>query len=93
MSKRSWHWRLWVSLSVIALVILAVFGLASYEIAKNFSVASNVPKVGQTAPEFALADTSGTTVTLAQVLSTPIAGSGAARPPKGVLLVFYRGYW
>jgi len=47
------------------------------------------PKVGQKAPEFTLVDTSRKPVSLAELLSTPINGNA----PKGVLLVFYRGYW
>jgi hypothetical protein len=37
-----------------------------------------------------LADTGGATVTLASLLSTPIS---ASQPTKGVVLIFYRGYW
>jgi peroxiredoxin len=51
--------------------------------------ARGAPRVGQKAPEFALSDTNGKTVTLAELLSTPIKG----KPAKGVLLIFYRGYW
>jgi hypothetical protein len=46
--------------------------------------AAGAPKVGQQAPAFALADTSGKIVTLEQL---------TAASPKGVLLIFYRGYW
>src|SRR6267378_23883 len=38
---------------------------------------------------FALADINGRTVSLATLLSAP----DASHPTKGVLLVFYRGYW
>jgi peroxiredoxin len=45
--------------------------------------------VGQQAPEFSLSDTDGRAVSLSELLSTPVNG----RVPKGVVLVFYRGYW
>jgi hypothetical protein len=38
-----------------------------------------------------LTDTSGKQVSLAELLRSPIKEGQAA--PKGVLLVFYRGYW
>jgi len=51
---------------------------------------SGAPKVGQKAPDFTLADTSGSQVSLAQLLT---ASPGSVAAPKAVLLVFYRGYW
>ncbi len=50
---------------------------------------AGAPRVGQKAPDFTLADTNDRQVTLAQLLSEPVND----RPPRGVLLVFYRGYW
>jgi len=47
------------------------------------------PQVGQKAPAFTLTDSNDKTVTLAQLLTEPIDN----KPPKGVLLIFYRGYW
>jgi hypothetical protein len=47
------------------------------------------PKVGQKAPDFSLADKTDKTVSLSELLSTPING----KAPRGVLLVFYRGWW
>jgi len=47
------------------------------------------PQVGQKAPDFTLTDSNDKPVTLAQLLSEPIDN----KPPKGVLLIFYRGYW
>jgi uncharacterized protein (DUF58 family) len=81
-------------LASLSLVFLGLFSFASYQVFKNFPAANNAPKVGQRAPEFTLVDTSGKTFSLAQLLSTPITDStGAARATKGVLVVFYRGYW
>lgn len=74
-------------------LIVVVFGLASYEVSKHFPTAHHAPKVGQTAPEFKLVDTSGKSVTLGDVLAAPVAQAAGARAPKGVLLVFYRSHW
>lgn len=50
-----------------------------------------VPQVGQRVPEFELRDQDNKTVRLKELLSTP--ASDTSPPPKGVLLVFYRGHW
>ena len=47
------------------------------------------PQVGQKAPDFTLTDSNNKPVTLAQLLTEPVNN----KPPKGVLLIFYRGYW
>jgi len=47
------------------------------------------PQAGQKAPDFTLTDANNKPVTLAQLLTEPIDN----QPPKGVLLIFYRGYW
>jgi len=47
------------------------------------------PQVGQKAPDFTLTDSNNKPVTLAQLLIEPINN----KQPKGVLLIFYRGYW
>ena len=46
---------------------------------------ANAPAVGAKAPDFTLLDANRKPVALAQLLAAPGA--------KGVLLVFYRGYW
>ena len=56
------------------------------------AVAAGAPRVGDKAPEFMLADTSGKMVALSTLLSEPIPGKVGGKP-RGVLLVFYRGYW
>jgi hypothetical protein len=74
------------SLSVAAAVM---FTLVVFVAGRELPASKNAPQVGRKAPEFHLLDTSGNTVSLSQLLATPIDG----RAPKGVLLVFYRGYW
>lgn len=81
-------------LSVLSLAVMALFGFLAITISKALPTAANTPKVGQKAPEFTLVDASGHQVSLSELLSTPLKdSSGAMRAPKGVLLVFYRGYW
>jgi hypothetical protein len=50
---------------------------------------AGAPQVGQKAPNFTLTDTNSKPVTLAQLLTEPVNN----KPPRGVLLIFYRGYW
>jgi hypothetical protein len=78
-----------VIIAGLSLVIFVFFVFATLIMPRWMPTAAGAPKVGQKAPEFALTDTNQKTVTLAELLSTPIKG----RPAKGVLLIFYRGYW
>jgi hypothetical protein len=81
-------------LTTISVVIFGLFGFVVYQVLRVFPDAKNAPRVGQRAPDFALVDASGQNFSLTQSLSTPTTDStGAARATKGVLVVFYRGYW
>jgi membrane protease YdiL (CAAX protease family) len=91
--------------ATLSVVILGLFIFTVFIFARWMPASQGAPHVGQKAPEFTLSDTNGKTVALAQLLSSPIgvntaAAGVAARsateaqtPPKGVLLIFYRGYW
>lgn len=50
---------------------------------------AGAPEVGRKAPDFTLTDSNNQPVTLAQLLTEPVNN----KPPKAVLLIFYRGYW
>ena len=76
-------------LSAISALTLAAFVLIFFVFARQLPAAANAPRVGTKAPEFTLVDTNSKPVSLTELLTTP--QNGAA--PKGVLLVFYRGYW
>lgn len=81
-----------VSGLVAATLSVAIFGLfvfTTFVMAKWLPAAQGAPQVGRKAPEFTLPDTDGRPVSLSELLSTPVNG----KAPKGVLLVFYRGYW
>jgi len=81
-----------IAASVAAALSLLVFGffiLTFFIIARNLPPSRGAPQVGQKAPDFSLTDTSGKSVSLSELLASPVKG----KPPRGVLLVFYRGYW
>jgi hypothetical protein len=81
-------------LTILGVAVLGIFGWGVSLAAKYFPAALHAPQVGQKAPEFITVDSHGNSVALAQLLTTSITdSSGVARTPKGVLLVFYRGYW
>jgi hypothetical protein len=72
--------------SILTLISGAAFGLfllLAFSMATSLPKSAGAPQVGQRAPDFSLADTSGKQVSLSETLSKQ----------KGVLLVFYRGYW
>lgn len=78
--------------SILATLGIAVFGFfifATFILAKRLPASTRAPQITQKAPDFTLADTNGRPVSLAELLASPINGNA----PKGVLLVFYRGYW
>ncbi len=73
---------------------IAVVGLFCFLIfygGKQLPKSADAPRVGQKAPEFVLTDTDHKQASLASLMATPMANSQPA--PKGVLLIFYRGYW
>lgn len=77
---------------VAATLSLAIFGFfvfTTFIMSRWMPAAEGAPQVGRKAPEFTLPDTDGRPVSLSELLSTPVNG----KAPKGVLLVFYRGYW
>ena len=78
-------------LTTASVLMFVLFGAMSYMMPKAYSVARNAPRVGTKAPDFVLTDTHGNPVTLSQLLSTSSPSTGS-QPPRGILLVFYRGY-
>ena len=83
-----------ISASILAALSVAIVALFCYGVfagSRNLPASAGSPRVGQQAPGFTLPDSTGRQVSLAALLSQPMGA--AARRPKGVLLVFYRGYW
>jgi cation transport ATPase len=81
-----------IAASILTTISVAIFGFfifAAFIIARRLPASPEHPQVSQKAPDFILSDTNGKSVSLSELLSSPVNG----RTPKGVLLVFYRGYW
>ena len=72
-----------VIVAVLSLAIFALFCVGVFHFARNLPSPEAALRVGQTAPDFTLADTDGHPVSLAQLRQTH----------RAVLLIFYRGYW
>jgi peroxiredoxin len=64
---------------------MAFFTFGTLVVTRMLPASHGAPAVGQKAPEFTLPDTNHQSVALSQLLAAP--GS------KGVVLIFYRGYW
>ena len=76
-------------LTTLSVALIGLFLWSFFILAKQLPPSRGAPQVGQKAPDFTLTDTSEKQVRFSELLSTPIGGN----KPKGVLLVFYRGYW
>ena len=79
-------------LAFLSLGAAVFFGYATLYASRQLPAAAGAPRVREKAPEFTLADTSGKLVTMSTLLSEPMPGM-AGQKPRGLLLVFYRGYW
>jgi len=76
-------------LATLSVAMIGLFIFAAFVVSRWLPISHGAPQISQKAPDFNLADTSGRMVSLSELLSTPIKGAA----PKGVLLIFYRGYW
>ena len=76
-------------LATFSVAILGFFIFAAFIMSRWLPPSHGAPQIAQKAPDFSLADTNNRMVSLSELLSTPIRGAA----PKGVLLIFYRGYW
>ncbi len=78
--------------AAVPLAALTLFGLSSFVMAfvlpQHLTSSQRAPRIGQRAPEFTLADTDNRSVSLADLLSSPVNG----RAPKAVLLIFQMGH-
>ena len=79
-----------VVLTALSALIIGSFLFAFFVAARWLPASTGAPQVGQKAPDFTLTDTNNKPVSLTELLSTPLEGN---TPSKGVLLIFYRGYW
>jgi hypothetical protein len=77
------------AIATLSALILALFLFGSFVASRWLPSSQGAPQVGQKAPEFTLVDTNNKPVSFSELRTAPING----RTPKGVLLIFYRGYW
>jgi lysylphosphatidylglycerol synthetase-like protein (DUF2156 family) len=78
-----------VVLATLSVAIFGFFILATFIMARHLPASHSAPQISQKAPDFTLSDTNGKPVSLSELLTSPVNGNA----PKGVLLLFYRGYW
>ena len=78
-------------LATLSLLALGFFCYVVFYMTKQLPPPSSALQVGQKAPDFVLSDANNHPVALSTLLSAPMPGLQTR--PKGVLLVFYRGYW
>jgi hypothetical protein len=70
-------------LSVLSLLIAGFFVVGVLFLTKQLPAASGAPQVGRPAPQFTLANIDGKQTALADLV----------KGHRGVILIFYRGYW
>jgi len=73
----------------LSILILGLFIFSFFVASRWLPASRGAPQVGQKAPDFTLADTNNKQVSLSSLLTESING----KPLKGVLMIFYRGYW
>jgi hypothetical protein len=78
-----------VAVGTLGVLIMAFFIFIAFIEARRLPASAGAPQVGQKAPEFSVPDINNKPVALADLLRQPINN----KAPKGVLLIFYRGYW
>ena len=81
-----------VLLSVLSVLVLALFLFYNFWLSAQLPAAKAVPRVGEKAPDFTLPDQNGKPVRLSDLLASPPPSASRGTGPW-VLLVFYRGYW
>ena len=80
-----------VVLTTLSVVVLGFFVLVTLIMARHLPASKGAPQMGQKAPDFTLSDTNNKPVALTDLIAG--RGGSVSTAPKGVLLVFYRGYW
>jgi len=73
----------------LSAIVFGMFILVAFIGSRWLPASTRAPQVSQKAPGFTLNDTNGKPVSLTELLLQPIN----SKPTKGVLLIFYRGYW
>ena len=81
-------------LTVASVAVMGFFVFLVFFESRGLPASHGAPQVGQKAPDFTLPDINGNPVSLAGLLAEAQAtADNNGQPPRGVLLIFYRGYW
>ena len=85
-------------LATLSVLVLGMFIFVAFVASRWLPASTGAPQVGQKAPDFSLVDANNKSLSLSELLSSPITSeppvsAGGVRAPKRVLLIFYRGYW
>ena len=78
-----------VLVSAFSIFVIGLFVFAYFVGGRQLPASKGAPQVGQRAPDFTLPDTTGKQTSLNELMTAPIN----SKTPRGVLLIFYRGYW
>lgn len=78
-----------VIVSAFCVLVIGLFAFGYFVVGRMLPASKGAPQVGQRAFDFTLPDTTGKQVSLNELMTAPING----KAPRGVLLIFYRGYW
>jgi hypothetical protein len=73
----------------LSVLIAGLFIFSIFVAGWQMPASSGAPHVGTKAPDFTLLDTAKNPMSLESLLTQPLHGVA----PKGLMLVFYRGYW
>jgi hypothetical protein len=79
--------------ATLSVVVFGFFIFDTFIIARHLPASHGAPQVGQKAPDFSISDIHGKPVSLSEMMALPVNGKAGSPNPRGVLLVFYRGYW
>lgn len=71
-------------LGLLSVLGVGLFCWGYFYLARQLPASAGAPRVGQRAPDFVLSDQDGKPVALADLI---------APPSRGLVLIFYRGYW
>jgi hypothetical protein len=78
---------------ILSVLVLTGFIMVAFVSSTWMPSAAGAPQVGAKAPDLMLKDTTGRQVSLSELRTAPIQTASGPVTPRGVLLIFYRGYW
>lgn len=81
------------ALGGLSVLVFAGFILMAFVSSTWMPAATGAPQVGAKSPDLLLKDTTGRQVSLSELRTAPIQTASGGVTPRGVLLIFYRGYW